>query len=140
MKARILFLAVVVACTSASLAIAAPPPGKGKPTTGVGCKPQVTVVLKGTLVGAPGAAGTSFTMTVTGTNAHGKAYKAAAQPITVGISTTTMVRRQGAKTQASLVTGDRLLVQSRVCKADLANAVPPPLTASRVIAHPAAAP
>ena len=34
----------------ASSALAAPPADKGKkPTTGAGCKPKVTVVLKGTL-------------------------------------------------------------------------------------------
>jgi hypothetical protein len=141
MKTRRLWTAVVLAGVTTSLAIAGPAVGKGKPpTTGVGCKPQVTVVLKGTLVTAPGSSGTSFTMTVTGSNAHGKAYKAAAQPVSVGITPTTKVRRQGAKTRASLVAGDRLNVHSRVCKADLANGAHPALTAVMVIAHPAAAP
>jgi hypothetical protein len=141
MRLRVLILAIAAAGVTASVAIADSPPGKGKPpTTGTGCKPQVTVVLKGTLAVAPGASGTSFKMTVTGTNAHGKAYKALGQPITVGITPTTKVRRQGAKTQVSLVSGDRLNVHSRVCKAALANGAHPDLTAAMVIAHPAAAP
>lgn len=141
MKLRTLFLTIAVTTIGASLAVAAPLAGKGKPpTTGDGCKPQVTVVLTGRLVGAPGPAGASFTMTVTGSNAHGKAYKAAAQPVTVKITPTTKVRRQGAKTQTSLVSGDRLNVHSRVCKAALANGAHPDLTAAMVIAHPAAAP
>jgi hypothetical protein len=35
--------------------------------------------------------------------------------------------------------GDRVLVQARVCKADLADDVVPALTAVRVVAHPAKA-
>ena len=33
--------------------------------------------------------------------------------------------------------GDRVLVQAKVCKADLKNDAKPSLTASKVIAHPA---
>ena len=33
--------------------------------------------------------------------------------------------------------GDRVLVQARVCKTDLAQGAMPPLTATRVVAHPA---
>lgn len=156
MKARVLLLAVIVVGVSASLALAAAPPGKGKPpstpgkgqqgapaekgkppTTGVGCRPAVMVVLKGTLATAPGASGTSFSLTVTGTNAHGKAFGSSA--VTVAIDTKTKVRRNGAKTQAALLVGDRALVQARACKADLANGAKPQLTAARIIAHPAKA-
>jgi hypothetical protein len=152
-KTRLLLATMVVLGVSASLALAAAPPGKGKPTTtagteastgkgkppttGVGCRPRVMVVLKGTLASAPGASGTSFSLNVTATNAHGNAYNASA--VTVAIDTKTMVRRNGAKDQASLVVGDRALVQARACKADLANGARPPLVAARIIAHPAKA-
>ena len=136
MKARALFLAIVVAGVGASLAFAAPPVGKGKPTaTGAGCRPQVMVVLRGTLASAPGASGTSLSLNVTGTNAQGKAYSASA--VTVAIDAKTKVRRNGAKQQGSLVVGDRALVQARACKADLANGAKPALLATRIVAHPA---
>jgi hypothetical protein len=135
-KTRFLLVAMVVLGVSASVALAAAPPGKGKPqTTGAGCRPLVTVVLRGTLASAPGVSGTSFSLNVTGTNAQGKAFKAST--VTLAIDNKTVVRRNGAKTQASLLVGDRALVQARVCKADLANSAKPPLTASRIIAHPA---
>ena len=51
----------------------------------------------------------------------------------------TKVRRQGKKTLADLVVGDRVLVQAKVCKADLAEGGMPALTAVRVVAHPAKA-
>ena len=112
--------------------------GKGKPpTTGAGYRPRVMVVLRGKLASAPGVSGTSFSLNVTGTNGHGKAYNAST--VTVAIDATTMVRRNGAKDQASLMVGDRALVQARACKADLANGGKPALTAVRIIAHPAKA-
>ncbi len=41
------------------------------------------------------------------------------------------------KLLTDLAVGDRLLVQARVCKADLgAEGTPPALTAVRVVAHP----
>lgn len=155
-------LAMVALGASASLAIAAPPAGKGKPdvtgasksgtttespgvtkgkkpVTGEGCRPRVTVILKGELVGAPGEAGTSLTLAVTRTNAHGRAFLAGAQPLSVAIGPDTRVTRRGTTTQASLLSGDRLLVQARICKADLKTDALPPLTAQRVIAHPTTA-
>lgn len=57
MKMRFLLVALVSAGLGVSAAVAAPPPGKGKPpTTGEGCKPKVTVVLKGTLATTSAAA------------------------------------------------------------------------------------
>jgi hypothetical protein len=152
-KARFLLVAMVAVGATASFAFAAAPltgkppstPGNGSqsastakgkpPTTGVGCRPQVTVVLKGPLASAPGASGTSFSLNVTGTNAQGKAYNASI--VTLAIDAKTKVRRNGAKTQASLLVGDRALVQARACKADLANGAKPALTAAKIIAHPA---
>ena len=136
MKLRFLIVAVLAAVFGASAAIAAPPEGKGKPpTTGEGCKPKVTVVLKGTLASA-GAS--SLGVTVTRANRWGRAY-ATAGSATVTVDDKTKVRRQGKKTLADLVVGDRVLVQARVCKADLAEGATPALTAVRVVAHPAKA-
>lgn len=59
--------------------------------------------------------------------------------MTVTVDEDTKVRRQGKKTLGDLLPGDRVLVQTRACKADLAEGAPPALTASRVVAHPASA-
>jgi hypothetical protein len=148
MRGRIVLGVVVTALLAVSVALAGPPAGKGKPegagkpagkgkpTSGLGCRPAVQVVLKGTLASAPGA-GTSFTMTVKSGNAHAKAFVSGAQPVTIQLTPATKVRRQGGKSAAGLLTGDRVLVQARVCKADLAAATAPALTAAKVIAHPA---
>jgi hypothetical protein len=92
--------------------------GKGKPPAqGSGCKPNVTVILKGTLTSDPAAGATSFTMNVTGTNRHGKSLKGLGVTVTLGPKT--KVRRQGAKTVEALALNDRANVQLRRCKADL---------------------
>jgi hypothetical protein len=137
MKLKILVVGLVVAALSASAAVAAPPAGKGKPpVTGEGCKPKVTVVLKGTVTSA--SAG-SLGMNVTRANRWGRAYLDAGSA-TVTVNPDTKVRRKGNKTLAAeLVVGDRVLVQARTCKADLAEDATPPLTAVRVVAHPAKA-
>jgi len=133
MKFRLLLVSLATAMLTVSAAVAAPPPGKGKPpTTGEGCKPKVTVVLKGTLASAP------LNVTVTKANRWGRAY-VSASAVTVTVNADTKVRRQGKKTLADLVVGDRVLVQARSCKADLAEGATPPLTAVRVVAHPAKA-
>jgi hypothetical protein len=139
MKVKLLLATVLALTMSASSAVAVPPPGKGKPlTTGPNCKPKVTVVLKGTLAAEPGA--NSISVTVKQANRHGRAYVTATQPVSVTVNPeTTKVRRQGKKELSDLDAGDRVVVQARVCKADLANATPPALTAVRVVAHPASA-
>lgn len=140
MKFRAATFATALTLLAAGVAgaLAAPPPGKGKPpSTGAGCRPQVTVILKGTLATAPGPAGTSLTLTVRQANAHGAAYAKANQPILVLVNPSTVVRRQGKKALGDLVSGDRVLVQARACKADLANGATPNLTATRIVAHPA---
>jgi hypothetical protein len=63
------------------------------------------------------------------------AYKAST--VLVAFDAKTMVRRNGAKDQASLVVGDWALVLARACKADLAAGLKLTLTAERIIAHPA---
>lgn len=130
MKLRLVLVSLAVALITVSVAVAAPPPGKGKPSaTGEGCKPKVTVVLKGTLASAP------LNVTVTKANRWGRAY-VSTSAVTVTLNAETKVRRQGKKSLGDLVVGDRVLVQARVCKADLADDKTPPLTAVRVVAHP----
>ncbi|HET6623641.1 MAG TPA: hypothetical protein VFG70_03860 [Gaiellaceae bacterium] len=138
MRAKAVLATLFVVCVAVSSAVAAPPPGKGKPpTTDQGCKPNVTVVLKGSLAATPGATATSLSVTVKSANRHGRAYATANQPTAVLVDEDTKVRRRGKKTLGDLLAGDRVLVQAKVCKADLAQGATPPLTAKRVVAHPA---
>ena len=134
MKLRVLLVGLTAALLSVSAAVAAPPPGKGKPpTTGAACKPKVTVVLKGSLTGAP------LSVDVTSANRWGRAYVAGTASTSIAVDANTKVRRQGKKPLTDLVVRDRVLVQAKVCKADLAEGAMPALTAVRVVAHPAKA-
>jgi hypothetical protein len=148
MKIRSFVAAALVAALCASAAVAAPPPGKGKPAitpsghqpgkppaTGPGCRPQVTVVLKGTITTVSTA---QLDMSVTQANRWGRAYKTAGTA-SVTLTTDTKVRRNGKKMLTDLAATDWVLVQARACKADLANGAMPQLTAVRVVAHPAKA-
>jgi hypothetical protein len=139
MKVKLFLASLAVAGLAVSSAVAAPPEGKGKPRTGEGCKPKIAVVLKGTLVSA---SATSLSMNVTGANRWGRAYNPGTASVT--LDTKTKVRGGGMKTVADLLAdlkaGDRVLVQARVCKDDLKDpTAKPPLTASKVIGHPAKA-
>lgn len=146
MKLKVLLIGVTAAILGVSVAVAAPPPDKGKPetagkpaiagkpaTTGPTCKPKVTVVLKGTITSLP----TGFlVMKVTHANRWGRAYVTAGSA-TVTTTTDTKVRRNGGKLLTNLAVTDWVLVQARACKADLlATGTPPTLTAVRVVAHP----
>lgn len=134
MKLRVLLVGIAAAMLSVSAAVAAPPEGKGKPpTTGPGCKPKVTVVLKGTLTAAP------LSVDVTKANRWGRAYVAGTASTAIAVDANTKVRRQGKKLIDELEVGDRVLVQAKVCKADLAEGAMADLTAVRVVAHPAKA-
>jgi len=135
MKFKVLLVGLAAAMLCVSAAVAAPPADKGKPpTTGAGCKPKVTVVLKGTLTGAP------LSVDVTSANRWGRAYVPGTASTSIAVDpNTTKVHRQGKKLITDLVLGDRVLVQARVCKADLAEGAMPALTAARVVAHPAKA-
>jgi hypothetical protein len=127
---------LAVAGFAVSSALAAAPAEKGKPpTTGAGCKPRIAVVLKGTLASTPGASATAISLNVKSGNHWGAAYVKATQPTSINVDANTKIRRQGQKTLASLLSGDRVLVQARVCKADLANSATQKLTASKVIAQ-----
>ena len=149
MKLRVLLVCLVALGLSASVAIAAPPPGKGKPAspgnsatagkplpTGPTCKPKVTVVLKGTLTGV---VGDTLNVTVTHGNRWARAYVIAGTA-TVTVTEGTKVRGHGAKDADDLTAPSRVLVQARVCKAELLVVGQlPVLTAVRVVAHPASA-
>src|SRR6266511_2229882 len=66
MKLRMLLLGVAIIAVSASVAVAAPQKGKPRPT-GQGCKPEISVILKGTIAEAPGGAATlPFSLKVMG--------------------------------------------------------------------------
>ena len=157
MKLKFVVVGFCALGLAVSSAVAAPPPGKGKPetagkpqtagkpettgkplTTGANCKPKVTVVLKGELTqltsGAPG----SLAMKVSQANRWGQPW-ATLGTATVVVDNTTKVRRNGKKLLTDLAVGDRLLVQARACKADLTSATAPALTGVRVVAHPAKA-
>jgi len=131
MKVKLFLASLAIAGLAVSSAVAAPPEGKGKPKTGDGCKPKVTVVLKGTLTGAP------LNVDVTSSNRWGRAYVPGTASTVITVTEDTKVRRQGQKKVTELVVGDRVLVQARVCKADLKDSATPALTALRVVAHPA---
>ena len=131
MKIKLFLVGAVLAAVAVSSAVAAPPADKGKPkTTGEGCKPRIAVILKGTLTGA----GSPLTVKVTSANHWGKAYVGGSDK-SVAVNSATKVRGQGMKQLSELKSGFRVLVQSRVCKADLANGATPALTATKVIAH-----
>lgn len=139
MKLKVLLVGLAAAMLIVSSAVAAPPEGKGKPRTGEGCKPKITVVLKGTFVSA---STTLLSMNVTGANRWGRAYNPGTANVT--LDTKTKVRGGGMKSVTDLLAdlkpGDRVLVQARVCKDDLKDpTAKPQLTASKVIGHPAKA-
>ena len=137
MKVKVLLVGLV-ALLGVSSAVAAPPAGKGKPLTGEGCKPKVTVVLRGTFVSATSS---QLNMGVVGANHWGQAWKTAGTA-SVTLTPDTKVRGNGMKALADLSklkNGDRVLVQARSCKADLASNAMPTLTAVRVVGHPSQA-
>ena len=129
MKIKLFLTATVAAAVVVSSAVASPPADKGKPKTGEGCKPRVAVILKGTLTGV----GNPLTVNVTSANHWGKAYLGSGKLIAT--TTDTKVRGEGMKQLSELKSGFRVLIQARVCKADLGNGATPALTATKVIAH-----
>ena len=127
---RLTFFTVLFALVLASASAAAPPPTKGKPaTTGAGCKPSIAVVLKGTLT-APGTA-VSLSVNVTGGNKFAAAFKGHTTAVT--LTPTTKINRAGDHTATHLLSGDRVNIQAKACKAAIGSA----LTATRVTAHAA---
>jgi len=146
MKLKTFVLTVALALAASAVAVAAPPAGKGKPstpaaakgkpaTTGDNCKPRVAVVLKGTLAATDGS--TSITVDVKRTNHHGKVWKDLG--VAIALDAKTKIVRNGRSSAASLVVADVVVVHARVCKADLPNGGTPALTAKKVIARAPAA-
>ena len=126
------------------LGFAAPPPGKGKPPTkGAGCKASVTVVLTGKLAGngttAPSTLSvnmTSLSLTQAGGHRFTRLYKHGAHPVSVAITTSTKINRQGDHNPADLEKGDRVNITARGCMTDIENGTRPLVTATRVTALP----
>ena len=133
MRFKFFSLAVVAAALSVSVATAAPT--KGKPDkTGPNCRPKVAVVLKGTVASAYDASASSFGMNVAHANRHGRAYVKASQPLSIMTDANTKVVKGDAPAQLSdLAVGDRILVKSKACRADLKGGATPQLTAKRVV-------
>jgi len=131
--------------TTASLAVAKPPHGKGKPDSGstsaptstssapASCRPNVAVILKGEFVSG---AGSSFAMDVKSSNSHGRSY--AGKQLTLQVDSTTTFKRNGPAKLADFKAGDRLNVQARTCKTKKsAEAATQDLLAKRVVGQPA---
>jgi hypothetical protein len=138
----------VLGLLGASVAFAAPPPGKGSgktttgmtttaqgtkpPKTGVGCRPAVAVILRGTLT-ADGTAA-SISMKVDAGNRFARGFKTSGTA-TVNLTTTTKIIRSGKAAATDLKNADFVNVQARACKADLAHDATPTLYATRIAAH-----
>jgi hypothetical protein len=109
-------------------------------------QPLVAVVLKGTILTAPGGGATlpfALAITANHSNRFGPAYVKGTQPVTVRVTDKTKIRRDAAKGLAALramLARDQVLITARAsapCKADLADNATRVLTAVRVVAHPA---
>jgi hypothetical protein len=153
-KPRALVALVVLALAGASLAYAAPKAvstnphtttngttthGKKPPKSGPGCKPAVSLILKGTLNSVAGDKSSISVHVSGGSHLAKKTYKGT--DVTVLVDSSTKFNRNGHHSIDDLVAPtDRLVVQTRaVCKADYAQGgtLPTTLTAKRVTAHPA---
>jgi len=102
-------------------AIGAPPAGKGKPpATGPGCKPQVALIAKGDA--KADATTTQVQVKVTGGNSFAGPLFAnnTTTDVTVTVASSTKITSGGAPAAlTSIKSGERVLVQYKVCKADL---------------------
>ena len=150
MRFKVLLLAVFVGGLSASLAVAAPPPGKGKggkgQTTGTqvtagkgrparlgeSCRPRVSLILRGVVVSV---ASDSLVVDVRRANKHGRAL--AGKQVTIGVRAATKIRRFGKADLSDLEESDLVKVQVRACKSQDAGKMT--LLARRIVARPAVA-
>ena len=98
--------------------------GHRPPTTGAGCRPQVTLIVRGTTTGDAGSS--SLPLNVTGGNHFAKLLFAnnTSTALTVNTSASTkLTTKSGATTTLSAIgNGSKVLAQYRVCKADLKGA------------------
>ncbi|MGA9762442.1 MAG: hypothetical protein WBQ14_08470 [Gaiellaceae bacterium] len=149
MKFRVALVTVIVAGLTASLAVAASATSPKNPvgtdttatttttttTTGTQkvCRVRFAQILRGTLASVADDQ-LSFTFTVTQTNRHARLFKG--QTVTIQVNANTAIWRLGHKlTLGQLTLGDRLVVQTRLCK--VGTDVNAPLVAERVTARPA---
>jgi hypothetical protein len=143
MRIKFLALALVASLVAVSAAVAKDHPGKGHKTppaaAGTNCK-LANVELKGMLAADvdPADGDTSFAMVVKRSNRHGRAFKAAGSA-TIMVDAKTKIRRRGEHTLGALAPNDRLSVQAKVCRSDLAGSATPQLTARKINARPAKA-
>jgi hypothetical protein len=122
---------------AAAAGLAASLAGRADPAE-AGCRP-VTVVLRGSVDASPVdgfALPYGLTVDVMSTNATGRAYVKAPQPVTVIVGQATAVSREGVHTLAAFTWGDSVTVTSRICAAKLAHGATPVLGASRVTGAP----
>jgi hypothetical protein len=134
---KLISLLLAAAALAVPAATAAPtkgkPPGGPKPCHG---KAKVMVVLKGTLANDPATGDTSFTLTVLHTNRWGRGYKAATQPVTVNVDTSTRYVKGAPSSLDQLALNDAVVVKGKLSRCDLRDAAPaamPPLTAKMVV-------
>jgi hypothetical protein len=132
---KLLILAIAASAMAVPAATAATT--HGKPTGPKPChgKAKVMVVLKGTLANDPVTGDTSFQLTVKHSNRWGRAYKAATQPLTVGVDANTRyVKADQPSTLGALALNDQVVVKAKVSRCDLlSGASPPALTAKMVV-------
>ena len=139
---KLITLMLAAAALAVPAATAAPtkgkPPGGTKPCHG---KAKVMVVLKGTLANAPAAGDTSLMLTVLHTNRWGRGYKAATQPVSVNVDTSTRYVKGAPASLDMLALNDQVVVKGKLSRCDLRDADPaamPPLTAKMVVDQTAA--
>src|ERR687888_1362918 len=118
---QLISLMLAAAALAVPAATAAPtkgkPPGGPKPCHG---KAKVMVVLKGTLANDPATGNTSFQLNVTHSNRWGRAYKKAAQPLSVNVSDSTRyVKADAPSTLDALAQNDAVVVKSKMSRCDL---------------------
>jgi hypothetical protein len=158
MRSKALLTVLLAAGLAVSAALAAPPPGKGNakavaatakaaPASAKGkgkgqakqaarraaCRPNVAFVLRGDYVsGSADAEGAgSFAMVVKHANKHARPLED--RQVTVKTDAATKVRRQGKKTLADVMAGDRVNVHVRGCRS--ADASTMELLARQVVAR-----
>ena len=148
MRVKVLLVTLLVAGISASVAVAAPPPAKGKrdegalrshgknkgqaARVGATCRPRVSLVVKGFVVSI---GSDSLVVDVRRANRHGRAL--VGKQVTISVVARTKIRRMGKAELSELEAKDRVKVQVRACKrADVAAS----LVAKHVVARPVPAP
>jgi hypothetical protein len=131
-------IALMLAAAALAVPAATAAPTKGKPPGPKPChgKAKVMVVLKGTLANDPVAGDTSLQMTVLQTNRWGRGYKAATQPVTINVDSSTRYVKGAPASLDMLALNDTVVVKGKLSRCDLRDADPaamPALTAKMVV-------